>query len=67
MPGLNGWDTLTIIKSDSELCDVPVVVVTIQEERKKGLDLGADEYLIKPINKNDIETIFLRFLSQKES
>jgi DNA-binding response OmpR family regulator len=66
MPGLNGWDTLTIIKSDSELYDVPVVVVTIEEERKKGLDLGADEYLIKPINKSDIETIFSRFLSQKE-
>jgi signal transduction histidine kinase/CheY-like chemotaxis protein len=66
MPGLNGWDTLTIIKSDNDLCDVPVVVVTIQEERKKGLDLGADEYLIKPINKDDIESIFSRFLSHKE-
>jgi len=65
MPGLNGWDTLTIIKSDSDLTDVPVVVVTMQEERKKGLDLGADEYLIKPINKDDIEAIFSRFLSQK--
>ncbi|NQZ23117.1 MAG: response regulator [Colwellia sp.] len=66
MPGLNGWDTLTIIKSDNELSDVPVVIVTIEEERKKGFDLGADEYLIKPIKKSDIETIFLRFLSQKE-
>jgi len=65
MPGLNGWDTLTIIKSDSDLTDVPVVVVTMQEERKKGLDLGADEYLIKPVNKDDIEAIFSRFLSQK--
>jgi len=66
MPGLNGWDTLTAIKSDNELSDVPVVVVTIQEERKKGLDLGANEYLIKPINISDIETIFSRFVSQKE-
>jgi signal transduction histidine kinase/CheY-like chemotaxis protein len=66
MSGLNGWDTLTIIKSDTELSDVPVVVVILQEDRKKGIDLGADEYLIKPINKSDIETIFSRFLSQKE-
>jgi len=65
MPGLNGWDTLTIIKSDSGLSDVPVVVVTMQDERKKGLDLGADEYLIKPINKDDIEGIFSKFLNQK--
>jgi len=65
MPGLNGWDTLTIIKSDNDLSDVPVVIVTMQEERKKGLNLGADEYLIKPINKDDIETIFSKFLSQK--
>lgn len=64
MPGLNGWDTLAIIKSDGNLSDVPVVVVTIQEERKKGFELGADEYLIKPINKDDIEAIFSKFLSQ---
>ncbi|NQZ87881.1 MAG: response regulator [Saccharospirillaceae bacterium] len=62
MPGLNGWDTLTIIKSDAELSDIPVVVITSEEERKKGLDLGADEYLIKPINKDDIEAIFSRFV-----
>jgi signal transduction histidine kinase/ActR/RegA family two-component response regulator len=66
MPGLNGWDTLTIIKSDTELSDIPVVVITSEEERKKGLDLGADEYLIKPINKDDIETIFSRYVKKEE-
>jgi signal transduction histidine kinase len=66
MPGLNGWDTLTIIKSDAELSDIPVVVITSEEERKKGLDLGADEYLIKPINKEDIEAIFSRFVKKEE-
>jgi signal transduction histidine kinase/CheY-like chemotaxis protein len=66
MPGLNGWDTLTIIKSDVELSDIPVVVITSEEERKKGLDLGADEYLIKPINKDDIETIFSRYVKKEE-
>ena len=66
MPGLNGWDTLAIIKSDSELSDIPVVVITSEEERKKGLDLGADEYLIKPINKDDIETIFSRYVKKEE-
>jgi signal transduction histidine kinase/ActR/RegA family two-component response regulator len=65
MPGLNGWDTLTIIKADSELSDIPVVVVTSEEERKKGLELGADEYLIKPINKDDIEAIFSRFVTNR--
>jgi CheY-like chemotaxis protein len=46
IPGLNGWDTLTIIKSDNELSDIPVVIVTSEEEKNKGLELGADEYLI---------------------
>jgi len=64
IPGLNGWDTLTIIKSDNELSDIPVVIVTSEEEKNKGLELGADEYLIKPINKDDIEAIFSRFVSQ---
>jgi signal transduction histidine kinase/CheY-like chemotaxis protein len=66
MPGLNGWDTLTIIKSDDELSDIPVVVITSEEERKKGIDLGADEYLIKPINKDDIEAIFSRYVKKEE-
>jgi signal transduction histidine kinase/CheY-like chemotaxis protein len=66
MPGINASDTLTIIKSDNNLCDIPVIAFTENEERKISSDMGADEYLNKPVKKEDIEEIFSRFINQKE-
>ena len=51
LPNLNGWDTLAAMRADELLKDIPIVMVTVQEEKKKGLELGASEYLTKPINK----------------
>jgi signal transduction histidine kinase/CheY-like chemotaxis protein len=62
MPNLNGWDTLAAMKADEALKDIPIVVVTVQEEKKKGIELGASEYLTKPINKDDVSNIVNRFL-----
>lgn len=54
MPGMNGWDTLAALKANTELSHIPVVMVSIDDERKKGVALGADDYLVKPINENAI-------------
>lgn len=62
MPNLNGWDTLAAMRADQALKDIPIVVVTVQEEKKKGIELGASEYLTKPINKDDVSNIVNRFL-----
>ncbi len=48
LPELNGWEFLTALRSDPQIADIPVVIVSIVEERGKGLALGADDYLIKP-------------------
>lgn len=62
MPNLNGWDTLAAMRADEELKDIPIVVMTVQEEKRKGIDLGASEYLTKPINKTDVEQLVERFI-----
>lgn len=54
MPGMNGWDTLAALKASAELSHIPVVMVSVDDERKKGIALGADDYLVKPINENAI-------------
>jgi len=54
MPGMDGWDTLRRIR---ELCDIPVVLLTglcCQEEKAKGLDMGADDYVTKPFGLQEL-------------
>ena len=54
MPGMDGWQTLSAIKESPELSNIPVVMISIDDERKKGVALGADGYLVKPINETAI-------------
>ena len=52
MPGVDGWAVLSSLKSDPELADIPVIMVTIIDEKNLGYSLGASEYLTKPIDRN---------------
>ncbi len=51
MPGIDGWTVLAAIKGDPDLSDIPVVLVTIAEDRQRGYALGASEYLVKPVDR----------------
>jgi signal transduction histidine kinase/CheY-like chemotaxis protein len=48
MPDLDGWSVLKALKSDPELCEIPVVLVTIMRDRDLGFALGAADYITKP-------------------
>ena len=54
MPGYDGWQVLTELKSSSETRDIPVVVCSIVEDEEKGFSLGAADYLVKPIHEDDL-------------
>ncbi|MHB8619349.1 MAG: response regulator [Chloroflexota bacterium] len=51
MPGRDGWDILATLKSDPATRDIPVVIVSIDDNRELGFALGATDYLVKPIDK----------------
>jgi PAS domain S-box-containing protein len=51
MPGKGGWDTLYELKKTAVTAAIPVIVVTVVDEPKIGLALGAAEYLVKPVDK----------------
>ena len=50
MPGMDGWSVLSAIKADPVLADIPVVMVTIVDDRNLGFAMGAAEYLVKPVD-----------------
>ena len=51
MPDLDGWTVLSAIKGDPQLADIPVVLVTIDDNRSRGYSLGAAEYMTKPVDR----------------
>ena len=51
MPGKNGWETLSQLKQDPDTADIPIIIVSVVDEKKAGFALGAAEYLVKPIAK----------------
>jgi signal transduction histidine kinase/CheY-like chemotaxis protein len=54
LPRLDGWDLLARLKADPATADAPVVVVSMLDERGKGLALGAVEYLVKPVAREEL-------------
>ncbi|HXQ25119.1 MAG TPA: response regulator [Candidatus Acidoferrales bacterium] len=51
MKPINGWEVLTNLKSDPRTAHIPVIVVSIVDQRPTGALLGADEYIVKPVEK----------------
>ena len=51
MPRMDGWAVLTAFKSDPELAEIPVIIVSVLADRGIAVSLGAAEFLTKPINR----------------
>jgi signal transduction histidine kinase/CheY-like chemotaxis protein len=57
MPGMDGWAVLSALKADPDLADVPVIMLTIVDDRNLGYALGASDYLTKPIDRDRLVTV----------
>ncbi|HEY8921143.1 MAG TPA: response regulator [Candidatus Limnocylindria bacterium] len=51
LPGIDGWEVLRRLKGDPALRDLPVVVVTVVDERNVAMNLGAVDYFLKPVRR----------------
>jgi signal transduction histidine kinase/ActR/RegA family two-component response regulator len=54
LPGMDGWQVLESLKADQATAAIPVVVVSILDERGRGLALGATDYLVKPVSREGV-------------
>jgi len=61
MPGMDGWSVLAALKADAELADIPVVMLTMLDDRNLGYALGAADYLTKPIERERLVSVLGRY------
>jgi signal transduction histidine kinase/CheY-like chemotaxis protein len=57
MPECDGWAVLNKLKSDSRLAEIPVIMVTVVDNEAMGLDLGASNYLVKPVDRDRLAVL----------
>ena len=50
LPGLDGWEVLKALKAEPRTRDVPVIIVSVVDNKELGVALGAEDYLLKPID-----------------
>ena len=50
LPKLDGWSVLAELKNDPALARIPVLIISVEEERARGFSFGACDYLVKPVD-----------------
>lgn len=61
MPDVDGWSVLSALKADEELAKIPVILLTMVEERQRGFALGANDYLLKPIRRRQLLDLLAKY------
>jgi len=62
MPRMDGWAVLAALKSDPETEHIPVIMLTMMDDRNMGYALGATDYLTKPIDRERLAGILRKYL-----
>jgi signal transduction histidine kinase/DNA-binding response OmpR family regulator len=57
MPGMDGWSVLSVLKSDPSTAKIPVVMVTMLQDRQLGYALGASDFLTKPVDSDKLRSV----------
>jgi signal transduction histidine kinase/DNA-binding response OmpR family regulator len=65
MPGMGGWQVLDALKADPAVAVIPVVMVTMVDERGTAFALGASDYLVKPIDRERLAAVMGKYRANK--
>jgi signal transduction histidine kinase/DNA-binding response OmpR family regulator len=61
MPEMDGWSVLSALKNDPDLGEIPVVILTMVDNKNLGYALGATEYLMKPIDRERLAAVLRKY------
>ncbi len=67
MPDMDGWSVLRALKVDPVLHDIPVIMLTMVDDKSKGYTLGATDYLPKPVDRDRLHKILARYLEDADA
>ena len=67
MPDMDGWSVLRAIKADPHLAEIPVVMVTMVDDKSRGYSLGATDYLTKPVDRGALVKALQRYRCERGS
>jgi len=67
LPDQDGWEVLRALKSDPETRDIPVLVISVLENGELAFSLGAVDYLLKPIHREDLGRLLDRLVASDPS
>ena len=59
MPGMDGWEVLSRLQGDADLADIPVIMISVSDQRERGVAMGA-EYLTKPIDRGKLAALLAK-------
>jgi two-component system chemotaxis response regulator CheY len=68
MPDINGLELLSFVKGNEATRDIPLVIVSTEgseRDREKGLELGADAYLVKPFDPAELQELAGHLLASR--
>jgi PAS domain S-box-containing protein len=65
MPGMDGWEVLNRLKKDSDLAHIPVIMLTLVEDKDIGYSLGAAEYLTKPVSRDQLTAVLRKYRAER--
>ncbi len=65
MPSMDGWSVLSRLKADPGLATIPVIMLTMVDDRNLGYILGASDYLTKPVDRNLLVAILNKYRRDK--
>ena len=70
MPEMNGFDVAAVLKNDPETMDIPIIILSIVQDKERGFRIGVDRYLTKPIQTdqlfNEIGSLLEQGVSKKK-
>jgi CheY-like chemotaxis protein len=67
MPDMDGWSVLRALKADPVLKDIPVLMLTMVDDKSKGYALGATDYLTKPVDREQLNNALSKYYTPGES
>lgn len=54
MPGMSGFDVAAVLKNDPMTMDLPIVILSIVEDKERGYRIGVDRYFTKPVDTEEL-------------